>query len=305
MSRASRRLVGLAWLTLFAVSWSPSSADAAMPGANGRIAFAVELYAPGSDAAGDYWVTTVRPNGSRPRQFDVLAYGPVAYSPRGGRLAYAPAFAEGIRVLNLFGRRHNRRVTVPENPADCPPFESPPIDDSPDWSPTGRRIVFTRQTYCGAGGDRTELWIHYGGGERRLTDGASASWSVNGDIAFAGADGHIYTIRPDGSALRRVSSSRCSDPDWSPDGRQIVCVAGSDIATMRADGSAFRRLTHGRDRDAGPVFSPNGRRLAFVRNDASIMTIGRTGARMRRVARRVSNDPDFEFVVYPPDWQPR
>jgi TolB protein len=61
-------------------------------------------------------------------------------------------------------------------------------------------------------------------------------------IAFTGADGAVYTVRPDGTALRRVSqdpaditvgvfSSSYSWPVWSPDGRHLLITGiNNDIS---------------------------------------------------------------------------
>jgi hypothetical protein len=282
---------------------SPTVESAASRGTNGRIAFAVEESYPGSDAQSSLWVVTVRADGSKARRIDeAAAAGPVAYSPLGGRLAYANGLDGLIHAVRLTRPRRDRRITSPFYPPDTYPYDS-----GPDWSPSGRRIVFTRSYYDDSvGGVRSELWIHYFGGGRRLTDGASPSWSARGDIAFTGADDYMYTIRPNGSGLRRLAKSRCSDPDWSPDGERLVCAVGSDIASVRADGSDFRRLTHGRAQDGAPVFSPDGRWIAFARGGSSIITMRRDGTRLRTVAKRVSSDPDCcELTVYGPDWQPR
>jgi len=54
-------------------------------------------------------------------------------------------------------------------------------------------------------------------------------------------------------------------PAFSPNGNRIVFVRlGSGIFTVKLDGSGLRRLTSGK-RDSYPVWSPNGKRIAFVR----------------------------------------
>jgi TolB protein len=273
-------------------------AQGALPGENGRIAFSVERYRIGPDTTSDFWVTTVRPDGSNARRLEINSGGSVAYSPRGRRLAYHLGGGNnGLYIRNLAGRRRDRQITFPPG-VDYD-------DRAPTWSPDGRRIAFTRTFYDFEGADRQTVWIHQGSAERRLIAGDSPSWSVNGDIAFSRPGGFIYTIRPDGSQLRRIVRSRCASPDWSPDGKQIVCGTGfGHIATVRADGLGFRPLTHGRDVDSQPTFSPDGRRIAFLRN-GSIMTMSRVGKDLQRIARPVSHNPKFGIVVYGPAWQPR
>ena len=75
-----------------------------------------------------------------------------------------------------------------------------------------------------------------------------------GRIVFVGAFGasEIYTINPDGTGRRRLTSDDLSKtyPAWSPDGRKIVYTAltsarSSDVFVMNANGSHRRRLTYG------------------------------------------------------------
>src|SRR5690606_19453343 len=54
------------------------------------------------------------------------------------------------------------------------------------------------------------------------------------------------------------------DLDVSPDGAQIVFSALGDVYTVSAEGGNAAVLTSGPAWDARPVWSPDGRRIAFI-----------------------------------------
>ena len=100
-------------------------------------------------------------------------------------------------------------------------------------------------------------------------------------------------------------------PDWSPDGRRIAFHARNHIFTLRADGRALRRLTDGRDpRGQGSTdtaWSPDGKYIAFIRdNDLYVMRADGRG--VRRVVDAPDPDPahpDRPWVeLSAPSWQP-
>src|SRR5207247_1818631 len=92
-----------------------------------------------------------------------------------------------------------------------------------------------------------------------------AAWSPDGQlICFARDNGELYSVRPDGSALRRLPF-RGHNPDWSPDARRLVFDDGRDIWIAGADGTKAIRLIASPERDFDPVWSPDGTRVLFVR----------------------------------------
>ena len=133
-----------------------------------------------------------------------------------------------------------------------------------------------------------------GGNQQRLTnnrhDDSSPSWSPDGKrIAFASNrfafDGEktllsfdIYVIDADGSDPQRLTENRKDDrdPSWSPDGKRIVFRARREghfenkfaityeIYVMDADGGNPQRFTENRKNDWDPVWSPDGKRIAFA-----------------------------------------
>ena len=96
--------------------------------------------------------------------------------------------------------------------------------------------------------------------------------AANGRIAFAanaGQGSEIYSIRSDGSGLRRLTHLRghAVHPDWSPSGRRIAFAlerkdGSSHVMVMRADGRNLRDLTRS-GFETQPAFTPDGRHLVF------------------------------------------
>jgi TolB protein len=82
-------------------------------------------------------------------------------------------------------------------------------------------------------------------------------------------DYDIYTARPDGSDLRRLTDSPGYDAEGtlSPDGRTIAFTSMRDgdleIYTMRVDGTHVRRLTHVLGYDGGPFWSHDGKHIVY------------------------------------------
>lgn len=73
---------------------------------------------------------------------------------------------------------------------------------------------------------------------------------------FAVRDGHLNQLTEDPSD---------TEPAFSPDGRTIAFVRAGDIYSVRPDGSGQRQLTSGAPLDSAPIVSPDGKRVVFER----------------------------------------
>ncbi len=120
-------------------------------------------------------------------------------------------------------------------------------------------------------------------------------------------DFDIYSMKPDGSDLRRLTNNIAYDdfPVWSPDGKKIAFVSDrhgqTEINVMNADGSRPRRLTT----DNGPVnafpaWSPDGKRIAYSSDrdgNREIYVMDADGSNPVNL----TNDPGYDAS---PSWSP-
>jgi Tol biopolymer transport system component len=137
----------------------------------------------------------------------------------------------------------------------------------------------------------------------------------NGRIAFDNQDGDIFTMNPDGSDIRQLTSFVAGGngayiPSWSPDGRhiafQVQPLAGGDshIWIMDRDGAHQQLLLDDPlSSDAQPSFSPDGRRIVFTHCDqnCAIYTVGIDGRDLEAVTQFDAN-PDI--IDYDPAYSP-
>jgi Tol biopolymer transport system component len=313
-SRATLFLVVLiALLTVFG-----SSAQAAFPGKNGRIAFVRQ-----------HNVWTMEADGSSQRQlFARRAVGP-AWSPHGTRIAFDNHgfFGEGGTIMVADADGSNLRELT----------QGRAFRD-PRWSPTGRQIVFTGFAH-GPGGYRGKAYrmLILNSDDGRITFRGSApllprerlrverpTWSPRAHrIAVeigqyhrgVGETTEVFTMTPDEEDLRQLTDNRVSeyDLDWSPDGSQLLYVRVraqahryarlSDIVVMGKNGHDVHVLTHTKRKELSAAFSPNGRRIVFSRccygesGTSEIFVMRSDGT---DVVRLTFNDVYDDL----PDWQP-
>jgi TolB protein len=148
------------------------------------------------------------------------------------------------------------------------------FQDTPAWSPDGRRIAFASSR---SGRYGIYVMSADGTGTRRLPTGKGndqwPTWSPDGAlIAFERTDdGHLYLMRSNGSGLRLLTSVpnvADTDPAWSPDGTSVAFArreGGVGAALFLVDTASGRtcRLTPFTTSVHEPAWSPDGTKIAY------------------------------------------
>lgn len=168
---------------------------------------------------------------------------------------------------------------------------------APVWSPEGRRIAFVTAG-CGAlwcdGRVEFNVMNADGSGQRNL----SREWERHGRAPALSHAAGLPVLSPD---WRRVAFVQQRGGVHPRGGARY-----SDIYVMNADGSESRRLTRSPQNDGDPVWSPDGRRVAFVRirgglcrspvrcplkGRADVYVVNADGSGLRRLAHAITFAP--------------
>jgi Tol biopolymer transport system component len=78
------------------------------------------------------------------------------------------------------------------------------------------------------------------------------------------AEGGLFAVKA-GHLNQITEDPADTEPAFSADGRTIAFARGGDLYSIRPDGSGERRLTSGSELDSAPIVSPDGKRVVFER----------------------------------------
>jgi Tol biopolymer transport system component len=252
-------------------------AQAAFPGADGRIAFVTAN-------GGCCNISTMKADGSRVAQLthvtsESQAWDPF-WSPDGTAIVFdlqnvGGTFRSQIWIMRPDGGSGHRLL------AD--PFF---VDFSPSFSPDGNWVVFTRCrpdfTACAiyrmnrAGTSLTGITpftVSVRDFQARYSpDGSTIAFDSSGR---GGVQSAVYLMHADGSHVQRLTRPGliATSPDWSPDGSRILftthCCAlrhTAEVWVINRDSTGAHQLTFpGQRHDFSPAFSPEGDKIAFER----------------------------------------
>jgi Tol biopolymer transport system component len=256
-------------------------AQAAYPGANGRILFGRFDY----PAVGAYDLFTANPDGSHVLQVTHVPSYCTEWSPDGTRIAFTFVEPDGADQIATMAPDGSNVKVLTSRPA---------ISECPSWSPDGTKIVFDFSVGDdpNAPGFATHLSVMNADG----TDphplmapslqgfDVEPRWQPTGHlIAFVrirkGSLGiqqeAVFVAGVDGTGVRQLTSWGLAPehPTWSPDGQLITFNDASfkpgaheTIWVMRPDGTDRHVVYQGTANTGGvkPQFSPDGTKILFA-----------------------------------------
>jgi dipeptidyl aminopeptidase/acylaminoacyl peptidase len=221
-------------------------------------------------------------------------------APFASELQAAPG---GGKVVWLLNERGARNLWV----ASAPDYKGRRLtaykeDDGQDlgmiqWTADGRSIIYVRGGNLEQIGQAIpnplslaqmpdeSIWIipFEGGAPKKLAEGHSPAPSKDGHVAFI-RNGQIWITSVDGERPSELIRTRggSSSLRWSPDGTQLAFMNSrgdhSFIGVFRPGDKSVRYMDPSTDRDSSPVWSVDGRHIAFMRT-ASVTRAGGAGPR--------------------------
>jgi len=209
-----------------------------------------------SDREGNWEIYVMEADGANPRR---LTRHPApdrcpVWSPDGRRLAFVRMFGNYNPRTGAVMTAHSAVVVMDEDGENEQQLtKSEFLDQNPEWSPDGTRIVFTSNR---DGNQEIYVMDADGKNQSRLTKNQiydmDPVWSPDGTrIAFTAWDmsakeQSVAIVGADGSNLSMLIRGNGSSPRWSPDGKRILfstSYSGSGIYLIDADGDNQECLT--------------------------------------------------------------
>jgi dipeptidyl aminopeptidase/acylaminoacyl peptidase len=142
-------------------------------------------------------------------------------------------------------------------------------------APSTGAVVFSKSETVGTSTEGGLFAVREGHLNQLTEDPADVepAFSPDGTVIAFAREGDLFSVRPDGSGQRQLTSGSAVDsrPVAAANGRYVVFErrltegAPADLYTVRIDGGGQHQLTSGSGDDREAAVSPDGRAIVFVR----------------------------------------
>ncbi len=197
--------------------------------------------------------------------------------PDGRRQRWALAFIGD--TLSALGEKHPEIfvVDLPEQDSGYRQPGEKPLEGTPDTLPAPpagvkqRRITFTAKGIA----QQPRHWL------RTSPDGSAIAFLMQDDDGVV----QLWTVSPNGGEPQQIShavTSIQSAFSWSPNGRSLALVCDNSLMQLDVESAKMHRLTE--RTEVAPcadavVFSPDGKKIAFMRQCGEFAQIAVTSSR--------------------------
>jgi Tol biopolymer transport system component len=265
--------------------WSPNSR---------QLAF-LRTPASGAPFSGDVWVATLASGRARA----VAATNALEWFP-----SWSPDSRQLVYVSSVDGARDELRVVRADGTGSRVVAQAPGPRPrrgllNPSWAPDGRTILFQTSDTSGRADIRT-VGVD-GGTVTTLGGGIFPRWSPTGSAILFERGQVLFTMRPDGTNVRRIASAdRFSLAEWSPNGRTIAFTYRGAIHVVAGRGGRVRRLAPGR----WPSWSPDSTRVLY-RGRGEILHVAdvstRRVRRLKPLGQSAAWSPNGRWIAFDVD----
>ena len=227
-------------------------------------------------------------------------------SPRGAKQLWPMTTADGSKTYFVSDRSGQQNIWMQPRGGQAKPLTN--FADGrvlfPNLSYDGQEIVFERNFRIwkmkADGGKSAELPIALrGAASGPLNERVSLSTQI-GEMALSPdgkkvaviARGEVFAASAkDGGEAVRITNTPAAESyvSWSPDSKKLVYVSERDgtMAIFQYDVAAETetQITKGSNMDASPIFSPDGKSIAFIRNARSMFVYDVEAKRERELCK--------------------
>ena len=289
-------------MVLVGICGLSASASATLPGKNGPLL--VSSFIKQADQNFKTWIYTETLAGKSTilRGGEANSYSDPAVSPNGKSLAYS--LSPGYQLwLGPIGDPAKARALTPADP-DVNAGE-------PVFSPDGKSIYYSEKFFLPSG---TSWYL------KRYTiktkksktyklnaklDSGLSDISPNGQLVSLMRGGDEDTAKTffldtkTGKARAFKSKGPALDVSFSPDNKSVTYTApvkeGFEVFTSKLNGTGAKRLTRGALINYSPVWSPDGKQIAFTQGAEAVKKIGIVNLKTKKI-RYIAAPGDYSSV---------